>query len=311
MLEILVVDDSEFDRAVVKKVFRALGNWHAEYVTSGDVALTRLNEQKFDLLLTDLHMPQMSGLALLERVRKLEHPVPVVVMTSKGSEETAIQALRLGASNYVVKMNMIHDLPGIVDSVVRSARSVQTESALLGCLQQSSFHFSIPNDRQLVRGAISYLQSLAEKFGKIPEADRIRLGICLEESLLNAMVHGNLEVSSSLREDGGAAYDELIDLRISQYPYCNRMIDIELTFSIAELVFTIRDEGPGFDIQAVPDPTDPENLSKPSGRGLMLIRLFMDEVHHNAAGNEITLVKRLKPAEPADTCELEAVAEAV
>jgi anti-sigma regulatory factor (Ser/Thr protein kinase) len=57
-------------------------------------------------------------------------------------------------------------------------------------------------------------------------------------------------------------------------------------------VFVIRDEGPGFDVATVPDPTDPENFTKPSGRGLLLIRTFMDEVKHNAAGNEITLVRR-------------------
>lgn len=311
MLEILVVDDSQFDRAVVMKVLRKLGNWHAEYLSSGEEALRRIEEQKFDLVLTDLHMPGMNGLTLLERIRELEHPVPVVVMSSRGSEDAAIQALRLGAANYVVKKNMIHDLPGIVDSVIHSARSVQTETALLGHLQRSLFHFTIPNNRTLVRGAISFVQGLAEKFGKIPEADRIRLGICLEESLLNAMIHGNLEVSSALREDGSDEYDKQIDLRLGQYPYCDRMIDIDLAFSSESLVFTIRDEGPGFDIQSVPDPTNPENLCKPSGRGLLLIRLFMDEVHHNEQGNTITMVKRLKAVEPVETSVIETMTDAV
>jgi anti-sigma regulatory factor (Ser/Thr protein kinase) len=62
----------------------------------------------------------------------------------------------------------------------------------------------------------------------------------------------------------------------------------------------IADEGPGFDVTAVPDPTDPENLLKPSGRGLLLIRSFMDEVYHNARGNSITMVKRSsRPSESA------------
>lgn len=54
----------------------------------------------------------------------------------------------------------------------------------------------------------------------------------------------------------------------------------------------IRDEGPGFDSTSLPDPTDPVNLEKVSGRGLLLIRTFMDEVRHNPKGNEIVLVKR-------------------
>jgi hypothetical protein len=54
----------------------------------------------------------------------------------------------------------------------------------------------------------------------------------------------------------------------------------------------IADEGPGFDTRSIPDPTDPENFLRPSGRGLLLIRTFMQETYHNEAGNEITLVKR-------------------
>ncbi len=55
--------------------------------------------------------------------------------------------------------------------------------------------------------------------------------------------------------------------------------------------FVIRDEGPGFDHRKVSDPTQAENLDRVSGRGLLLIHSFMDEVSYNDRGNEITLVK--------------------
>ena len=55
---------------------------------------------------------------------------------------------------------------------------------------------------------------------------------------------------------------------------------------------TIRDQGPGFDPSRLPDPTVPENIGKISGRGLLLIRTFMDDVRFNETGNEITLVKK-------------------
>jgi len=59
-----------------------------------------------------------------------------------------------------------------------------------------------------------------------------------------------------------------------------------------EVSYSILDEGPGFDWSLVPDPRNPENLLKPSGRGLMLIRTFMDEVTFNESGNEIAMTKR-------------------
>ena len=66
---------------------------------------------------------------------------------------------------------------------------------------------------------------------------------------------------------------------------------MHLAISRATGTFTVRDEGPGFDPSKLPDPTDPANLEKISGRGLLLMRTFMDEVRFNATGNEVTMVK--------------------
>ena len=61
--------------------------------------------------------------------------------------------------------------------------------------------------------------------------------------------------------------------------------------SPAEATYTVRDEGPGFDPSALPDPNDPQNLEKIGGRGLLLIRTFMDQVQYNDRGNAITMRK--------------------
>jgi anti-sigma regulatory factor (Ser/Thr protein kinase) len=75
-------------------------------------------------------------------------------------------------------------------------------------------------------------------------------------------------------------------------PYRERRIHVSARLSRPASTFTIRDEGPGFDPAALADPTDPANLECRSGRGLLLVRTFMDEVAHNATGNEITMIKR-------------------
>jgi hypothetical protein len=113
------------------------------------------------------------------------------------------------------------------------------------------------------------------------------------------MIHGNLEVSSDLREiDGGKPYSDLIRQRRTESPYCDRRVYISLKTTREEAIFVIRDEGPGFDPSLIPDPTDPDNFEKVSGRGLMLIQAFMDEVRHGANGSEITMIKR--PSSPDD-----------
>ena len=65
-----------------------------------------------------------------------------------------------------------------------------------------------------------------------------------------------------------------------------------MTISETEATFVVRDEGPGFDVASLPDPTDPENLTKASGRGVILMRTLMDEVHYSTAGNTVTMIKR-------------------
>ena len=85
---------------------------------------------------------------------------------------------------------------------------------------------------------------------------------------------------------------DLLQQRRREKPYLTRRVYVTVKESPAEAVYTIRDEGPGFDPSKLPDPTDPSNLDRVSGRGLLLIRTFMDRVHHNKTGNEITMVKR-------------------
>src|SRR5207247_8759528 len=94
------------------------------------------------------------------------------------------------------------------------------------------------------------------------------------------------------REQDEKLYHALLDERRQQEPYQDRRVHVSARESRAEAVYVIRDEGPGFDPTGLPDPTDPSNLEKVSGRGLLLIRTFMDEVHHNKEGNEITMIKR-------------------
>ena len=117
----------------------------------------------------------------------------------------------------------------------------------------------------------------------------MHLGVALEEALSNAIIHGNLEVSSKLRERDDNAYGDLIEQRRVAAPYADRRVVIEAELNTESACFTIRDQGPGFDISSLPDPNNPENLLRPSGRGLTLMHAFLDEVTYNEKGNEVTL----------------------
>jgi anti-sigma regulatory factor (Ser/Thr protein kinase) len=158
--------------------------------------------------------------------------------------------------------------------------------------------FVLDNNAALIHPLVTYLQDRVSHLEVCDESDRTRIGVALEEAVANALYHGNLQVGSELRGEDDEAYHAMIVERRGQPPYRDRRIHVDVKISRNEATFVIRDEGPGFDPASLPDPTDPENLEKASGRGLLLIRTFMDEVHHNDTGNVATLVKRRCPDSP-------------
>jgi anti-sigma regulatory factor (Ser/Thr protein kinase) len=166
---------------------------------------------------------------------------------------------------------------------------------LVECQTSSHLTFSLYNDDTLVPAVIARIRDQLLEMGICDNAGLMPVSTALDESLVNAMIHGNLEVSSKLRdEDAGKAYRDQIVERRELPPYCDRRVHVELTTNRDEACIVIRDEGPGFDPSKIPDPRDPSNIEKVSGRGLLLIQTFMDEVRHNEQGNEITMIKRRK-----------------
>jgi len=99
------------------------------------------------------------------------------------------------------------------------------------------------------------------------QPEKSNLFVALDEAFVNGVTHGN-------KNNPG------------------KLLRITAELSPSEAVFTVEDEGEGFDLQQIPDPRDPANLFKTSGRGVLLIYNIMDEVEYNAQGNLLKMVKR-------------------
>lgn len=295
MTAVLVVDDSLTDRRLAGGLLARRDGWEIHYATDGRDALEQIELHLPDLVVTDLNMPEIDGLELVSTIRQQYPLVPVILMTAQGSEQIAVQALRTGASSYVPKQRLSGDLMDTVEQVLAVSKADRARARLMRRLRQQQVRFELENDTDLVSTMVQYLQDAVLGMGVCDEGDRVRVGVALQEALTNACFHGNLEVSSSLREVDHHAYYDLARERTRQSPYRERRIYVAADFSDGEAAFVIRDEGPGFDRSLLPDPTDPVNLEKPSGRGLLLMQTFMDEVLYNDLGNQVTLIKRRKP----------------
>jgi hypothetical protein len=159
--------------------------------------------------------------------------------------------------------------------------------------------FNLENDPALISGVIAQIIDVVGQLRLFDEATSERIGVALHEAMLNGIHHGNLELDSTLRLEDEKAYHRLAALRRRMPCYRWRQLHVLARLDSAGASIVIRDDGHGFDTTRLPDPTDPAILERPSGRGLILIRAFMDEVSFNASGNEISLIKRRAERQPA------------
>ncbi len=136
-------------------------------------------------------------------------------------------------------------------------------------MDQHRVSLKLDSTLETVNNAEATASNMAAAAG-FAEDDVMRIAMAVREAAINAVLHGN-------------AYDP------------GKKVSLEFERTGQDLVITIRDQGKGIDLNAIPDPLAPENLLKTSGRGIFLIRSFMDEVeiHPSAAGTEIKLIKHV------------------
>jgi CheY-like chemotaxis protein len=289
--DILVVDDSPVDRQLIGGLVSKLKDTTVRFAADGEQALKLLAEQSPTLVLVDLIMPGINGLELVERIRESYAHIPTILLTSQGNEDVAVRALQKGAASYVPKSKAATELGHTIRGVMRQSRIAHTQHRLMNCCVESTCRFELENDLTLIAPLVSHLQEMLARLRLCDETERMRVGVALDEAIVNAVYHGNLELSPELREAGGDAYRRAAEERAHEEPYSRRKLLISAQVSPDRAQFRIQDEGPGFDPASLPDPTDPANLESVGGRGILLMRTFMDEVSFDVSGNCVTMVK--------------------
>ena len=298
MAKILLVEQSETDRQYIAGLLAAEPDLQWEYAAPGPEALEKLAQWKPDAVIADLAAPGKNELALIEQIHHRHPDSPILLLTAAPCTQAILEALQRGAASYLPKQLLADRLLPTLSKLLAARGRADLQPRLLGCITETSCLFLLENDLSLIGPLIGYLQENLAQIGLLDPAQRMRIGLAVEEALTNAILHGNLELSSQLKDLDEQAFQRLLAQRRQTPPYCLRKVVLEVTLTTEEARFVITDEGPGFDRQALPDPLDPANLEKCSGRGILLMRTFMDDVRYNDKGNQVTLVKRFSSSPP-------------
>jgi len=271
---ILVVDDDRTTRHLTRTTLAKAG-YAVRVAQDGAEALTRMRAKKFDLVLLDVWMPRMDGLAVLDRMKRLKTRPRVVVMTSDDAPQTVLKAIRRHAYQYLHKPVE----PAALVSVVREAlKSAPVPPIEVVSARPDWVELVVPCTREAADRLHAVMAQLETD---LPEELRESVGYAFRELLMNAV-------------EWGGKLDPKRTVKIS-YLRAKRM-----------LLYRIADPGPGFSMEgldhaAISHPDNPiEHMEvreskglRPGGFGILMVKAKVDELIYNEAQNEVVFVKYL------------------
>ena len=256
--KILIIDDHDDLGTALSGIYSEKG-YDVQVCVNRENAIKLASNTKFDVVITDL-----DGTHLVEKGEADSDTELVCLPDPIEESRTNYKAFKICLTHLRDENFSEKEVEFIVNSALDHKAKFIDRGPMMKD-RHERIDFVIPSLISLMHGILEYLMKRVEKLGVINPEDS-NLFVALDEAFVNAVKHGN-------------KFDMAKRVRIG--------VDI----SPEKARFTIEDEGEGFDVQSIPDPTDPQNLFKSSGRGVMFIYNIMDEVAYNTRGNRLTMVK--------------------
>jgi len=261
---VLIVDDDNDLKEELEETFSEFG-YEVVSMHNHNEAVARQDLLTFDLIITDLTDDTAQGQQLISDIHLYRSQPSIKISSLVAEAEGITKAFKIDASNFKREPYNSDELRTIVEKTL-SYKSQIIDPVNRSANVHEKIEFTFPSDVSLMNAILDYLVGRVTKLGVI-NPEESNLFIALDEAFVNAVKHGN-------------RYDP------------KKTVHISADLSSDEARFTVEDEGEGFNPKEIPDPCDPDNLFKTSGRGVLFIRNIMDEVEYSERGNRLTMVKR-------------------
>ena len=297
--KILIVDDQQVLRTLLVKFMKKAGLEPIE-AEDGKKAIELYQATRPAVVLSDIMMPRMDGLTLLNEIKKIDSSAVVILMTGYGNEDILLKALRGGAANYFKKPFNFHEIVEVVKHLIKHQSEIDITKVYSPFLVEESKRFVLTAGDADIFPIINQIAMHLHNIATESETVNVKVG--LEEMLKNAVEHGNLgitqEEKNSAIEDG--TFGDLLKSRLEDADRAKKEITVIANVTPDRFQVSIKDEGEGFDWRSLPE-LHPESLLQYSGRGIFLTRIYFDKVEYNDRGNQVTLIKLKNAPRGSDT----------
>jgi len=292
MKKILVIDDEKPLRDLLKIALTEEG-YEVIEAKNGIEGVEKFKELNPDIVITDVNMPEVSGIEVARKIKEISKDTDVIIMTGYGTEELVIEALRNGASNYIKKPIHLKELYTILDSIILKRETRKRYEIIKDVVNFEEKKIILDNDLSRVWGVVNQVFFNVPSHIESKSIEGLKLG--LYEIIVNAIEHGNLGITYEQKKEAlqKNTYSSLIKERIKQANKQGKKILIFSTLVPEKIVIKVHDQGKGFDISKLPKAHEPENLLDSSGRGILLASLYFDTIDYKEPGNKVRLEKKL------------------
>ena len=283
MSRILIAEDSASQAVQIQDLLESAGH-DVVVVSDGIQAVSELEKNQTDVLVTDLMMPNMDGCELTRVVVDRFPHVPVVVITARGSESLAVDALADGAVNFIPKALLHNRLVGLLTEIADRVKIDQQTDGCGAKVLVPELVFSLHSQISAIEPVAQYVQRTLAFTGALDIVSRLRVTSAVASALLNAICYGNLgmvdneeAVCKLIRGEEAAETEHKVRLVVSVGPQ-------DLRFSVAH-------DGPGKITRTNPAPGTPQSFELEDCRGVLLITSIMDTVNYDWSRREIIMAK--------------------
>jgi|GEM_PF-389048 len=265
MSKILVIDD-EIEICELLQVALEMSGHKVTACQCARDGMKHLEKQEYDFVIIDMIMPEISGLEMIRIINDRYPRTLTILTTGLQTQDVIIEALRQGAYNFVNKPFSLEEIGNIIN-IGNRARSCHTQAKAIQPYLTQQLHFVLPSRKSLMEEVAGTIAGLANLLGFPEKLVAMNIPLTVDELFLNAVIHGNKEDES-------------------------KTVSIKVDLDDEKITITITDQGAGFHWERVLDRSTPADLENEGGRGIFLVKHYVDDIRYNKAGNEVSVTIR-------------------